>query len=228
MRLRFYQTASAEHPAQWTPEREETENAARVDEADAPAELARIAADPVEEPRDPHDRLQRLGAHLGAPRTLVAVEEPDLAGRLHGKAVAAAGLANEVGDIGADPRGLPRDRHADDLRPEPVELLGHEQPGVTPAAERCDHDRVERGSAVPDLLHELLAARDVSERARDRGAALGDDVGRAAARADPRGEVLEQLVDPAPLVVAAEPDLGAEQPVEQQVAVVLLGRRALG
>src|SRR3989454_6112760 len=138
MRLRFYQTASAEHPAQWTPVREETENAARVDEADARAELARIATDPVEErreglggvdgiehdplePRDPHDRLQRLGAHLGAPRPLVAVEEPDLAGRLHGKAVAAAGLANEVGDIGADPRGLPRDRHADDLRPEPVE-----------------------------------------------------------------------------------------------------------
>src|SRR3989442_55303 len=135
MRLRFYQTASAQHPAQWTPEREETENAARVDEVYSPAGLR--------------------------------------------------------------------------------------------VAERCDHDRVERGSAVPDLLHELLAARDVSERARDRGAALGDDVGRAAARADPRGEVLEQLVDPPPLVVGAEPDLGAEQPVEQQVAVVLLGRRAL-
>src|SRR2546425_12582763 len=103
MRLRFYQTASAEHPAQWTPVREETENAARVDEADARAELARIAADPVEErregpggvdgiehdplqPRDPHDRLQRLAPHPGAPRPPAAAEEPDPAVRLHGKA----------------------------------------------------------------------------------------------------------------------------------------------
>src|SRR2546422_10725972 len=120
MRLRFYQTASAEHPAQWTPEREETENAARVDEADAPAELARIAADPVEErreglggvdwieydplePRDPHDRVQRLGAHLRAPRPLVAVEEPDLAGRLHGKTVVAARLRPVDGHLEPGP-----------------------------------------------------------------------------------------------------------------------------
>ena len=55
--------------------------------------------------------------------------------------------------------------------------------------------------------------------------ALGDDVRHAAGRALSRREILHRLVDLLPLGVGAVLDVGAEQTIEKQVAVVL-GRAA--
>ena len=177
--------------------------------------------------REAHDRVELLRAHLPAPRALVAVEQPDLRRRLDGERVAAARFADDARHVVADARGFPRDGHADDVPAQPVELLRHEQPRLAPAAEGGDHDRVEVGRAVADLLGELLAARDVTEGARDGRAALGDDVGRAAAPPHARRQLLEHLVDARPLRVRAGAQLGPEQAGEEQVAVELRGRRAL-
>src|SRR5437762_200186 len=102
-----------------------------------------------------------------------------------------------------------------------------EESGVAAAAERGDGNGVERRRAVAVLLRDLLAAREVAEGADDGGATLRDDVGRPALRALARGEVLEGLVDLRPLRVRAVVDVGAEQPVQQEIPVVLGGRLAL-
>src|SRR5262249_36307848 len=177
-----------------------------------------------------HDALEsrQLQHHVelfatdgGTSDSLIAIEEPDFGRRPHGEPEAAAREIHHLGDVRAYARSLPGDRHADDVGAKTRHLLGHQRTGLAAAAEIGDRDRVELGRAVTHLLRDLLAARQVTERADHGGAALGDDIRHPALGAGASRELLHSLVDLVPIAVGAVLDLAAEQPTETQIAIDL-------
>src|SRR5881628_3553587 len=190
MGLGFYQTVSVDEAAERRAIREDAEHAAGMHEADATPQRARVAPERVEEsgeglggvhgvehdalePRQFQHGVELVLPHGRAPDALVSVEQPHLRRRPHGEAEAAARALDHIGDVRAHARGLPGYGHADDLGAQARELLGHQEAGLAAATEVGDGDRVELGRAVTHLLRDLLAAREVPERAHDGGALSG-------------------------------------------------------
>src|SRR5215813_9792440 len=193
MGLGFYQTVSIDEATQRRAIREDAEDAAGVYEAHSTPQRARVPSQCVEEPGEglggvhgiEHDALEsrQLQHHVelfatdgGTSDSLIAIEKPDFGRRPHGEPEAAAREIHHLGYVRAYARSLPGDRHADDVGAKTRHLLGHQETGLAAAAEIGDRDRVELGRAVTHLLRDLLAARQVTERADHGGAALGDDV----------------------------------------------------
>src|SRR5919108_6634532 len=102
--LRFYQTRPVDQTAQRLPVRKHAEDAAGVNETEAGAELTRAPAETMEQAGEGlgrvdgieddtlqtghlQHRLQLFGAHTRPPHSLIAVEDLDLVGRLHGQTV---------------------------------------------------------------------------------------------------------------------------------------------
>src|SRR5215831_6166174 len=156
-------TSGFEEAGQRLPKREEAEDPARMDEADALAERLRIALERVEEPAEglggvhgiEHhalfpchpDQERELAVVDGGPsRALVAVEEMNGLGHFEGESVAAHGLADGLHGVGADGLGGPRDRHAYDLRRQADELLAHEEPRLAASAEAAMATVSKRGA----------------------------------------------------------------------------------
>src|SRR5262249_8164336 len=148
-------TSGFEEAGQRLPKREEAEDPARMDEADALAEGFRIARERIEKPaeglggvhgiehhalfpRHPDQERELAVVDGGASRALVAVEEMNGLGHLEGESVAAHGLADGLDGVGADGLGGPRDGHAYDLRRQPAQLLPHTQSPL-PAPPQAAH-----------------------------------------------------------------------------------------
>src|SRR5262249_33994972 len=110
-------TSGFEEARQRLTKREEAEDPARVDEADALAERSRITLERVEESpeglggvhgiehhalfaRHPDQERELLVVDGGAPRALIPVEEVDRLGHLEGEAVASDGFADGLRGIG--------------------------------------------------------------------------------------------------------------------------------
>src|SRR2546421_12252279 len=189
MGLRFYQTVSVDEAAERRAIREDAEDAAGMHEADATPERARGAPERVEEsgeclgrvhgveddafePGQLEHRVELVLAYGRAPDPLVAVEQSHLGRRPHGEAEAATRALDHLGDVRAHAGALRRDRHADDLARQPGDLLGHEETGVTAAAERGDGDGVERRRAVAGPPRQLPAPPAGAEGPRDAGRAF--------------------------------------------------------
>src|SRR3989442_2084981 len=166
MGLRFYQTRPVDQAAQRFPEGKHAEDAAGVDETYAGPELAWAAPQTVEEPAEGLGRvdgieddaletgqmqhgLELFRTDVCAPHPLIAVEHMDLAGRFHGQPVLHPRPLDHVGHVLADPRGFPRDGHADDVGGEPRHLTGHEKTSLTTPAEGGGGHRILGGRATP-------------------------------------------------------------------------------
>src|SRR2546428_5033679 len=124
----LYQSLSVEEPAQLGAEREETEDATRVDETHALAELPRGARELRYEPlerlgrvdriKDDPLRARQLGddrervlADASAPRPLIAVEHRDVRGRGDAEVVAPRGLLHDATHVPSDLGRAPRHRN---------------------------------------------------------------------------------------------------------------------
>src|SRR5262245_1308584 len=173
-------TSGFEEAGQRLPKREEAEDPARMDEANALAQRLRIALERVEEPaeglggvhgiehhalfsRHPNQERELAVVDGGASRALVAVDEMNSLGHLAGEFVAPTCLADGLHGVGTDGLGGPRDGHAYDLRGQTDELLAHEEPRLAASAEGGDGHRVEARGAVLDLPRQLHRALEVAE-----------------------------------------------------------------
>src|SRR5262249_7970096 len=217
---------------------------AGVDEADALAERLGIALERVDEASESlggidgiehHallarqlDQQRELGVvDAGPSRALVAVEDVNGLGDVDGETEPRDGLAYGPGDVGADAIRGKGYGHADDLGWEPGQLLAHEEPRLAAAAERRHRYGVEAWGAVTDLLGQLDRALEVAKGADLVGAAFRNDVRRAPASPHVLADHLERGRAAAGLLLAQVAHVGAQHPVEEQIAVILGGTRAL-